>query len=139
LHDQDRQQHGGVANAPRPENPPLANPTNMTAIIAAAMAVGVSSIFLPSPIMRRLSSNPRLSSHISLAIALQNQSPDESPIMPKLILLRHGQSQWNLENRFTGWWDVDVTEQGASEARAAGELMKAKGIAAERSRRSISH
>ena len=49
--------------------------------------------------------------------------------MPKLILLRHGQSQWNLENRFTGWWDVDVTEKGSAEAWAAGELMKAKGIA----------
>jgi 2,3-bisphosphoglycerate-dependent phosphoglycerate mutase len=48
--------------------------------------------------------------------------------MPKLILIRHGQSQWNLENRFTGWWDVDVTELGAAEATAAGELMKAKGI-----------
>lgn len=51
--------------------------------------------------------------------------------MPKLILIRHGQSQWNLENRFTGWWDVDVTEKGAGEAWAAGELMKAKGIAPE--------
>jgi 2,3-bisphosphoglycerate-dependent phosphoglycerate mutase len=51
--------------------------------------------------------------------------------MPKLILIRHGQSQWNLENRFTGWWDVDVTEKGADEAWAAGELMKAKGIAPE--------
>ena len=49
--------------------------------------------------------------------------------MPKLILIRHGQSQWNLENRFTGWWDVDVTEKGAAEALAAGALMKAKGIA----------
>ena len=49
--------------------------------------------------------------------------------MPKLILLRHGQSQWNLENRFTGWWDVDVTEKGSAEAWAAGELMKDKGIA----------
>ncbi|NJM50861.1 MAG: 2,3-diphosphoglycerate-dependent phosphoglycerate mutase [Sphingomonadales bacterium] len=48
--------------------------------------------------------------------------------MPKLILIRHGQSQWNLENRFTGWWDVDVTEKGAAEAKAAGALMKAKGI-----------
>ncbi len=48
--------------------------------------------------------------------------------MPKLILIRHGQSQWNLENRFTGWWDVDVTEKGASEAWTAGELMMAKGI-----------
>jgi len=49
--------------------------------------------------------------------------------MPQLILIRHGQSQWNLENRFTGWWDVDVTEKGAEEARAAGRLMKDKGIA----------
>ncbi|MEP4447841.1 MAG: histidine phosphatase family protein, partial [Marinomonas sp.] len=32
--------------------------------------------------------------------------------MPQLILLRHGQSQWNLENRFTGWWDVECTEKG---------------------------
>ena len=49
--------------------------------------------------------------------------------MPKLILIRHGQSQWNLENRFTGWWDVDVTAKGAAEAWAAGELMRDKGIA----------
>ncbi|MFN7177907.1 MAG: histidine phosphatase family protein, partial [Thermaurantiacus sp.] len=48
--------------------------------------------------------------------------------MPKLILIRHGQSQWNLENRFTGWWDVDVTEQGVAEAKAAGALMKDKGV-----------
>ena len=48
--------------------------------------------------------------------------------MPRLILIRHGQSQWNLENRFTGWWDVDVTEKGAAEARAAGELLAAKGL-----------
>ncbi|QGN54824.1 2,3-diphosphoglycerate-dependent phosphoglycerate mutase [Novosphingobium sp. Gsoil 351] len=48
--------------------------------------------------------------------------------MPRLILIRHGQSQWNLENRFTGWWDVDVTEKGAAEARAAGDLLAAKNI-----------
>ena len=48
--------------------------------------------------------------------------------MPTLVLIRHGQSTWNLENRFTGWWDVDVTEKGAAEARAAGELMAAKGL-----------
>jgi 2,3-bisphosphoglycerate-dependent phosphoglycerate mutase len=48
--------------------------------------------------------------------------------MPLLVLIRHGQSAWNLENRFTGWWDVDVTEQGAAEARAAGELMAARGL-----------
>lgn len=48
--------------------------------------------------------------------------------MPTLVLLRHGQSQWNLENRFTGWWDVDVSEKGAEEARAAGRLMAEKGL-----------
>ncbi len=47
--------------------------------------------------------------------------------MPTLVLLRHGQSAWNLENRFTGWWDVDVTQQGQAEARAAGALMAEKG------------
>jgi 2,3-bisphosphoglycerate-dependent phosphoglycerate mutase len=48
--------------------------------------------------------------------------------MPTLVLLRHGQSQWNLENRFTGWWDVDLSEKGVAEAVAAGELMTAKGL-----------
>jgi len=46
--------------------------------------------------------------------------------VPTLILVRHGQSQWNLENRFTGWWDVDLTEKGVGEARAAGDLLLAK-------------
>lgn len=48
--------------------------------------------------------------------------------MPTLILVRHGQSQWNLENRFTGWWDVDLTEKGVAEAKAAGVLMAEKGV-----------
>jgi len=48
--------------------------------------------------------------------------------LPQLILVRHGQSQWNLENRFTGWWDVDLTEKGEEEARAAGQLLKEKGV-----------
>jgi 2,3-bisphosphoglycerate-dependent phosphoglycerate mutase len=48
--------------------------------------------------------------------------------MPTLVLIRHGQSAWNLENRFTGWWDVDLTEQGVREAFEAGELMKEKGL-----------
>jgi 2,3-bisphosphoglycerate-dependent phosphoglycerate mutase len=47
--------------------------------------------------------------------------------MPILVLIRHGQSAWNLENRFTGWWDVDLTEQGEEEARLAGELLGARG------------
>lgn len=48
--------------------------------------------------------------------------------MPLLVLLRHGQSQWNLENRFTGWWDVGLSEKGVVEAIAAGELMKSRGM-----------
>ena len=48
--------------------------------------------------------------------------------MPTLVLVRHGQSAWNLENRFTGWWDVDLTQQGEEEARAAGALMAEKGL-----------
>ena len=48
--------------------------------------------------------------------------------MPTLVLLRHGQSQWNLENRFTGWWDVDLSDKGIVEARAAGRLLADKGL-----------
>lgn len=47
--------------------------------------------------------------------------------MYKLVLLRHGESEWNKSNRFTGWTDVDLTEQGIEEARAAGRLLKAEG------------
>ena len=45
-----------------------------------------------------------------------------------LVLLRHGQSQWNLDNRFTGWVDVELTDKGLAEARKAGELIKAEGL-----------
>jgi len=48
--------------------------------------------------------------------------------LKKLVLLRHGQSQWNLENRFTGWKDVDLTEKGESEARESGKLLKKNGF-----------
>ena len=47
--------------------------------------------------------------------------------MKKLVLLRHGESVWNQENRFTGWKDVDLTPKGVEEARAAGRLLKAEG------------
>ncbi len=46
----------------------------------------------------------------------------------KLVLLRHGESQWNLENRFTGWTDVDLTDTGRAEAARAGRLLKAEGF-----------
>ncbi|MBC7202510.1 MAG: 2,3-diphosphoglycerate-dependent phosphoglycerate mutase [Pusillimonas sp.] len=48
--------------------------------------------------------------------------------MHKLVLMRHGESQWNLENRFTGWMDVDLTETGRKQAQKAGELLKAEGF-----------
>lgn len=47
--------------------------------------------------------------------------------MHKLVLMRHGESQWNLENRFTGWADVDLTETGRMQAKRAGELLKKEG------------
>ena len=48
--------------------------------------------------------------------------------MPTLALIRHGQSAWNLENRFTGWMDVDLTDHGEAEARAAGRLLAETGV-----------
>ena len=48
--------------------------------------------------------------------------------MYKLVMIRHGQSAWNLENRFSGWADVDLSEQGVAEAREAGRLLKEAGF-----------
>src|ERR671934_2663368 len=47
--------------------------------------------------------------------------------MLRLVLLRHGESTWNRENRFTGWTDVDLSDKGRAEAKAAGELLKKEG------------
>jgi 2,3-bisphosphoglycerate-dependent phosphoglycerate mutase len=52
--------------------------------------------------------------------------------VPTLILLRHGQSQWNLEDRFTGWVDVDLTPRGEAEAAKGGELIAGAGLAIDR-------
>ena len=49
--------------------------------------------------------------------------------MKRIVLLRHGESIWNRENRFTGWTDVDLTDVGVQEAAAAGEALKAEGFA----------
>ncbi len=57
--------------------------------------------------------------------------------MPTLVLIRHGQSQWNLENRFTGWVDVDLSPQGEHEARRAGDLIAKEGIAFDRAFTSV--
>ena len=48
--------------------------------------------------------------------------------MHKLVLIRHGESEWNKENRFTGWKDVDLSEKGKEEAHAAGKLLMAEGF-----------
>ena len=47
--------------------------------------------------------------------------------MIKLVLVRHGQSMWNLENKFTGWTDVNLSEQGVNEAKEAGKILKEQG------------
>ena len=57
--------------------------------------------------------------------------------MPTLVLLRHGQSQWNLENRFTGWVDVGLTDEGEAQAKKAGELIAAAGIRFDRAFTSV--
>ena len=46
----------------------------------------------------------------------------------KLVLLRHGESKWNLENRFTGWTDVGLTDKGKAEAKSSGKLLKEEGF-----------
>jgi len=57
--------------------------------------------------------------------------------MPALVLVRHGQSQWNLENRFTGWVDVDLTPEGEAQAKRSGALLKATGLAFDRAYTSV--
>jgi 2,3-bisphosphoglycerate-dependent phosphoglycerate mutase len=57
--------------------------------------------------------------------------------MPTLALIRHGQSQWNLENRFTGWVDVDLTAEGEAQAKRGGQLIKAEGLTFDRAYTSV--
>ncbi|MBI5940047.1 MAG: 2,3-diphosphoglycerate-dependent phosphoglycerate mutase [Caulobacterales bacterium] len=57
--------------------------------------------------------------------------------MSKLVLLRHGQSQWNLDNRFTGWVDVDLTAEGEAQAKRGGALLKAAGVHFDRAYTSV--
>jgi 2,3-bisphosphoglycerate-dependent phosphoglycerate mutase len=57
--------------------------------------------------------------------------------MPTLVMVRHGQSDWNKQNRFTGWIDVDLSELGIAEARRSGQLLKAEGLVFERAYTSV--
>ena len=63
-----------------------------------------------------------------IELAEQNQRDQQ---MYKVVFLRHGESQWNMENRFTGWTDVDLTEKGCEQAREAGRLMAEAGFKPE--------
>jgi 2,3-bisphosphoglycerate-dependent phosphoglycerate mutase len=57
--------------------------------------------------------------------------------MQRIVLLRHGESVWNMENRFTGWTDVGLTERGAEEARGAGDTLKAAGFTFDEAHTSV--
>lgn len=65
--------------------------------------------------------------------------PEDYPVaaMATLVLVRHGQSSWNLENRFTGWWDVPLSDQGQREARSAGTLLTEAGLVFDRAHTSV--
>jgi 2,3-bisphosphoglycerate-dependent phosphoglycerate mutase len=63
-----------------------------------------------------------------IAMILQNQFWGRIPVMYKVVLLRHGESAWNKENRFTGWTDVPLSDKGTAEAREAGKLLKKEGF-----------
>jgi 2,3-bisphosphoglycerate-dependent phosphoglycerate mutase len=72
-------------------------------------------------------SNRAHAAQIACGLALP-AAPRYTRTMADLILLRHGESQWNLENRFTGWVDVPLSERGEAEARAAGEKLRGRRI-----------
>ena len=57
--------------------------------------------------------------------------------MHKLVLIRHGESSWNKENRFTGWHDVPLSEKGLAEAKAAGELLRKEGYVFDKAYTSV--
>jgi 2,3-bisphosphoglycerate-dependent phosphoglycerate mutase len=76
----------------------------------------------------RKSAKGRVSGKIVAANRGKRAQTKNRAVPGKLVLVRHGQSAWNLENRFTGWVDVDLTDQGRKEAQEAGRLLKAEAI-----------
>ena len=87
--------------------------------ISAAVGVRLSlEMLLPTLPVKASNRAPRCPGGVSLTAAATSC----------LILLRHGQSEWNLSNRFTGWADVPLTEQGRKDARYAGELLCEAGV-----------
>src|SRR6266496_1710789 len=75
---------------------------------------------------RRISGNPSPEGYQSYLYLRKTLADNRG--MRQLVLLRHGESAWNKENRFTGWTDVDLTEQGIAEAKSAGRVLKEKGF-----------
>src|SRR5260370_39634591 len=73
---------------------------------------------------------PRISirDHYKMLSCGANKRRVENAHMYKVVLLRHGESVWNMENRFTGWTDVDLTQRGVEEAKRAGEVLKEAGF-----------
>ena len=65
---------------------------------------------------------------IAAAVILQDDDGPDAPEKMTLVLLRHGESEWNKLNLFTGWTDVDLSEEGRDEAKLAGEMLKAEGL-----------
>src|SRR5947209_5353279 len=64
----------------------------------------------------------RIGSANTISCSGSRRSSEKTRAMHKVVLLRHGESTWNKENRFTGWTDVDLSERGVEEAKAAGQL-----------------
>ncbi len=81
------------------------------------------------PLLPRTGQTPRLHYHGGSSLRFfAHFKRTFRQTMYKLVLIRHGESTWNQENRFTGWVDVDLTEKGQNEARQAGRLLKAHGM-----------
>lgn len=78
--------------------------------------------------MKRLLLTAVAASLLSSAFLISVPAAQTEEAAYKLVLLRHGESQWNLEKRFTGWSDVDLTDKGRAGAVKAGEIMKGAGV-----------
>ena len=78
--------------------------------------------------MKRLFLTAVTASLLSSAFLISVPAAQAEKATYKLVLLRHGESQWNLEKRFTGWSDIDLTDKGRAGAVKAGEIMKGAGV-----------
>ena len=78
--------------------------------------------------MKRLFLTAVTASLLSSAFLISVPAAQAEEAAYKLVLLRHGESQWNLEKRFTGWSDIDLTDKGRAGAVKAGEIMKGAGV-----------